>query len=145
MLVMHTCNVLIDARTSDSGDRSQAQGLGTFSTHDHNSAGTVIEGRGIGSGDCALRIERGLQGGDLVELSLLELFVFLEQDWVTLLLRQRHGDDFVDKLAVLGGLSGSLVDLNGVLVLLLTSDVELLGSLITAVTLRIELAVRSRS
>ncbi len=117
--------------TSNSGNRCQAQYFGTFSAHDNDSASSVIERRGVSGGDGAIRTERRLQRRYLVILSLLKHFVFVEHDWVALLLPQRNWNNFIDKFAVFGGLSSGLVDLNSIFILFLTSDFVFFRSQVT--------------
>lgn len=99
----------------------------------HERTGSIVKGRSVGSSDGAILLEHGAKRGDLVELDLLELLI-LDDDDVSLALvgDGDRGDLGLEGFGCPGG-GGLLVRGDGVGVLLLAGDVEVLGRLLAAV------------
>lgn len=114
-------------RTDDLGERSKAK-LGNLVLRGKDESGSsVVEVRGVGGGNSSGLLEDRLEAGDLLGLDLLVLLVLLDNDVSSTGVLQGNGSDLVLEGAGLPRLSRLAVRLEAVRVLVLTSDLVLLG------------------
>ena len=108
---------------------------------DDKSTGTIVEGGGVGGshGTGAITDEGRLEGGNLLKLDIVVALIDLD-DLVALLAGNGDGNNFLSELAGSPSLLGALVRLDGIIVLLLTRNLELLGGVLGAVA-HVELVV----
>jgi hypothetical protein len=114
-------------RTDDLGERSKAK-LGNLVLRSKDEGGsTIVKVRGVSGGDGSGLLEDGLEAGDLLGLDLLVLLVLLDNDVSGAGVLQGNGSDLVLEGAGLPRLSRLAVRLEAVRVLVLASDLVLLG------------------
>lgn len=121
-----------DILTDDLGERSQVELLGLLSRHEDESGGTVGQRGGVGGGDGTVLLEGGAEGRNLLEDDTLVLLI-LTDNGVSLLALDRHRDDLGVEGTLLPCTSSTLVRLDGMRVLGLTSDAVLLSRVFTTV------------
>lgn len=118
----------------DASEGLQAELVGLGAGHEDNGGGTIVQGRGVGGSDGTVNLlEDGLQAGNLVKLDVLVLLI-LSKGLIAPLVLDGDWDDLVGEDTVLPGLGSAGIRLNSMGILLLTSNLELVGSVLSAVT-----------
>lgn len=123
----------IDRKHTDDlrqGLTAQLIGL-RFASKDH-CTGPVVERRGIGSCHCSVLVEHRAQRRNFVKLDVLVLFV-LRHSHITFLVLDCDGHNFVLERTCFPCVGCALVRFNCVVVLVLSGDLQFLGSVFCTV------------
>ena len=130
--------------TGDNAGKSRAtlaEFPGKILAADNQSGSTVVHGGGISSSDGTGTVseEGRLKSRELIETEVVEALIPLN-DGVSLLTLDCNRDNLLGELVLLPGRLGTLVRLDGILVLVLARNIVLLGRLLSTDT-HVELVV----